>query len=56
MKMDLKKKEHQNTAVIRSIQLYSLIGEAAEGRTSDWVGRRWTIVVAAGILPKNLSF
>ncbi|KAJ6836396.1 putative polyol transporter 1 [Iris pallida] len=31
------------------LNLYSLIGSAAAGRTSDWVGRRLTIVLAAAI-------
>lgn len=28
------------------INLYSLIGAAAAGRTSDWIGRRYTMVLA----------
>ncbi|CAI0380447.1 unnamed protein product [Linum tenue] len=31
------------------LNIYSLIGSAAAGRTSDWIGRRWTIVIAATI-------
>ncbi|KAG7035098.1 Polyol transporter 5 [Cucurbita argyrosperma subsp. argyrosperma] len=31
------------------LNLYSLIGSAAAGRTSDWLGRRYTMVVAAVI-------
>ena len=31
------------------LNLYSLIGSAAAGRTSDWIGRRYTMVVAAVI-------
>ncbi|KAK1417456.1 hypothetical protein QVD17_26583 [Tagetes erecta] len=31
------------------INLYSLIGSALAGRTSDWIGRRYTIVVAGVI-------
>ncbi|GAB4837930.1 Polyol transporter 5 [Ancistrocladus abbreviatus] len=31
------------------INIYSLIGSAAAGRTSDWIGRRYTIVVAGAI-------
>ena len=31
------------------INIYSLIGSAAAGRTSDWIGRRYTIVLAAVI-------
>ncbi|GAB4853920.1 Polyol transporter 5 [Ancistrocladus abbreviatus] len=31
------------------INIYSLVGSAAAGRTSDWIGRRYTIVVAGAI-------
>lgn len=31
------------------INLYSLVGSVAAGRTSDWLGRRYTIVLAAAI-------
>ncbi|GLT52250.1 hypothetical protein SLA2020_255980 [Shorea laevis] len=31
------------------INLYCLIGAAAAGRTSDWIGRRYTIVLAGAI-------
>lgn len=31
------------------INLYSLIGSLAAGRTSDWIGRRYTMVLAAAI-------
>ncbi|KAL8234774.1 hypothetical protein R6Q59_020874 [Mikania micrantha] len=31
------------------INLYSLAGSAAAGRTSDWIGRRYTIIFAAAI-------
>lgn len=29
------------------LNVYSLIGSAAAGRTSDWVGRRYTIILAS---------
>ncbi|MFS7995572.1 putative major facilitator, sugar transporter, major facilitator superfamily [Helianthus anomalus] len=31
------------------LNLYSLVGSAAAGRTSDWIGRRYTIVLAGAI-------
>ncbi|KAJ4751272.1 Sorbitol transporter [Rhynchospora pubera] len=31
------------------INLYSLVGSLAAGRTSDWIGRRYTMVLAAAI-------
>ncbi|KAH0449833.1 hypothetical protein IEQ34_020525 [Dendrobium chrysotoxum] len=31
------------------INIYSLIGSIAAGRTSDWIGRRYTMVLAAAI-------
>lgn len=31
------------------INVYSLIGSFAAGKTSDWIGRRYTIILAAGI-------
>ncbi|KAJ8767225.1 hypothetical protein K2173_013622 [Erythroxylum novogranatense] len=32
-----------------TINIFSLVGSAAAGRTSDWIGRRYTIVVAGVI-------
>ncbi|GAB4853305.1 Polyol transporter 5 [Ancistrocladus abbreviatus] len=32
-----------------SFSIYSLLGSAAAGRTSDWIGRRYTIVLAGAI-------
>ncbi|KAM7474975.1 hypothetical protein LguiB_022218 [Lonicera macranthoides] len=49
IKKDLKVSDVQIEILVGIINLYSLIGAAAAGRTSDWVGRRWTIVVSAGI-------
>lgn len=31
------------------INLYSLVGSALAGRTSDWIGRRYTMVLAGAI-------
>ncbi|XP_077216735.1 polyol transporter 5-like [Tasmannia lanceolata] len=35
--------------LVGSLNVYSLIGSAAAGRTSDWIGRRYTIVFAGVI-------
>ncbi|EEF43294.1 sugar transporter, putative [Ricinus communis] len=35
--------------LVGTLNLYSLVGSAAAGRTSDWIGRRYTIVVAGAI-------
>ncbi|KAJ6800881.1 putative polyol transporter 5 [Iris pallida] len=47
IKDDLHISDNQLAVVIGVLNLYSLVGSAAAGRTSDWVGRRLTIVVAA---------
>ncbi|KAL8167392.1 hypothetical protein V2J09_008891 [Rumex salicifolius] len=39
----------QIEVVSGSINIYSLIGSALAGRTADWIGRRYTIVVAGGM-------
>ncbi|XP_057964017.1 polyol transporter 5-like [Malania oleifera] len=49
IKKDLKISDVQIEVVSGIINLYSLIGSAAAGRTSDWIGRRYTIVLAGGI-------
>ncbi|KAG9440953.1 hypothetical protein H6P81_021118 [Aristolochia fimbriata] len=49
IKDDLKISDTQIEIVAGIINLYSLIGAALAGRTSDWIGRRYTIVVAAVI-------
>ncbi|KAM7474976.1 hypothetical protein LguiB_022219 [Lonicera macranthoides] len=49
IKKDLKVSDVQIEILVGIISLYSLIGAAAAGRISDWGGRRWTIVIAAGI-------
>ncbi|KAH7852456.1 hypothetical protein Vadar_024986 [Vaccinium darrowii] len=46
---DLKISDVQLEIVMGIIELYSLIGAAFAGRTSDWVGRRYTIVIAAAL-------
>ncbi|CAL1369037.1 unnamed protein product [Linum trigynum] len=33
--------------LVGSINIYSLFGSIAAGRTSDWIGRRYTVVIAA---------
>jgi sugar porter (SP) family MFS transporter len=47
IKEELKVSDVQIEVLVGIINLYSLIGAAAAGRTSDWAGRRCTIVVAA---------
>ncbi|GKV19746.1 hypothetical protein SLEP1_g29970 [Rubroshorea leprosula] len=46
---DLKISDVQVEILIGTLNLYSLIGSAAAGRTSDWLGRRYTIVLAGSI-------
>ncbi|KAI0516449.1 hypothetical protein KFK09_009124 [Dendrobium nobile] len=46
---DLHISDIQVEVLLGIINLYSLVGSFAAGRTSDWIGRRYTIVVAAGI-------
>ncbi|XP_052198250.1 putative polyol transporter 1 [Diospyros lotus] len=46
---DLKISDVQLEILMGIINLYSLLGSAAAGRTSDWVGRRYTIVIASAI-------
>ncbi|KAH7850598.1 hypothetical protein Vadar_000305 [Vaccinium darrowii] len=49
IKDDLKISDVQLEIIMGIINIYSLLGSAAAGRTSDWVGRRYTIVIAAAI-------
>ncbi|XP_059653834.1 polyol transporter 5-like [Cornus florida] len=49
IKKDLKISDTQVEILVGILNLYSLLGSAAAGRTSDWIGRRYTIVVAAAI-------
>ncbi|MQL82753.1 hypothetical protein Taro_015250 [Colocasia esculenta] len=47
IKNDLKVTDTQIEILAGILNLYSLVGSAAAGRTSDWLGRRYTIMVAA---------
>ncbi|XP_071685952.1 polyol transporter 5-like [Rutidosis leptorrhynchoides] len=46
---DLKLGDGQIEILVGIINLYSLVGSAVAGRTSDWIGRRYTIVLAGAI-------
>nr|CAB3454774.1 unnamed protein product [Digitaria exilis] len=47
IKKDLKITDVQLEVLMGILNFYSLIGSFAAGRTSDWIGRRFTVVVAA---------
>ncbi|KAL5991091.1 putative polyol transporter 2 [Asimina triloba] len=47
IKDDLKLDDTKIEVLMGIINLYSLVGSAMAGRTSDWIGRRWTLIVAA---------
>jgi sugar porter (SP) family MFS transporter len=49
IKKDFKITDTEVEVLVGIINLYSLIGSAAAGKTSDWIGRRYTIVFAAAI-------
>ncbi|KAL5210959.1 hypothetical protein ABZP36_006582 [Zizania latifolia] len=49
MKQDLKITDRQVEVLAGIINIYSLVGSLAAGRTSDWIGRRYTMVLAAVI-------
>jgi len=49
IKRDLKINDLQIGILAGSLNIYSLIGSCAAGRTSDWIGRRYTIVLAGAI-------
>ncbi|TYJ47740.1 hypothetical protein E1A91_A01G011100v1 [Gossypium mustelinum] len=49
IKDDLKISDVQVEILVGILNLYCLIGAYAAGRTSDWIGRRYTIIVAATI-------
>ncbi|KAF7126591.1 hypothetical protein RHSIM_Rhsim11G0174200 [Rhododendron simsii] len=49
IKEDLKISDVQLEIVMGVLNLYSLLGSCAAGRTSDWIGRRYTIVLASVI-------
>ncbi|XP_059654898.1 polyol transporter 5-like [Cornus florida] len=46
IKKDLNISDTQVEILAGILNVYSLIGSAAAGRTSDWIGRRYTIVLA----------
>ncbi|MFS7995542.1 putative major facilitator, sugar transporter, major facilitator superfamily [Helianthus anomalus] len=46
---DLDCNDTQIEILVGILDLYSLVGSAAAGRTSDWIGRRYTIVLAGAI-------
>ncbi|XP_047338527.1 polyol transporter 5-like [Impatiens glandulifera] len=46
---DLKITDTKLEILMGILNVYSLLGSAAAGKTSDWIGRRYTIVFAAGI-------
>lgn len=49
IKKDLNISDVQVELLIGTINIYSLVGSAVAGRTSDWIGRRYTIVLAGVI-------
>ncbi|KAF0908398.1 hypothetical protein E2562_025069 [Oryza meyeriana var. granulata] len=49
IKKDLRITDEYVEILMGILNLYSLIGSFAAGRTSDWIGRRYTIVFAAVI-------
>ncbi|KAL6606783.1 hypothetical protein ACP70R_042436 [Stipagrostis hirtigluma subsp. patula] len=49
IKKDLKITDVQLEILMGVLNLYSLIGSFAAGRTSDWIGRRYTVVLTASI-------
>ncbi|KAI3429029.1 MFS domain-containing protein [Psidium guajava] len=49
IKKDLKISDVQVEVLTGILALYSLLGSGMAGRTSDWIGRRYTIVLAGAI-------
>ncbi|KAJ0960874.1 hypothetical protein J5N97_001224 [Dioscorea zingiberensis] len=49
IKDDLKINDTQVEILMGILNLYSLVGSIAAGYTSDWIGRRYTLVFAASI-------
>ncbi|CAN4112338.1 unnamed protein product [Withania somnifera] len=49
IKKDLHISDTKVEVLVGILNVYSLFGSAAAGRTSDWIGRRYTMVVAAAI-------
>ncbi|XVE66667.1 hypothetical protein DITRI_Ditri08aG0096700 [Diplodiscus trichospermus] len=50
IKEDLKISDVEAEILAGILSLYCLVGSCAAGRTSDWIGRRYTIVLADAIL------
>ncbi|XP_021813430.1 putative polyol transporter 2 [Prunus avium] len=46
---DLKISDTQTAVLAGTLNIYSLIGSALAGRTSDWIGRRYTVVLSGVI-------
>ncbi|CAN0909991.1 Polyol transporter 5, partial [Linum grandiflorum] len=46
IKEEFKISDVQVEVLVGMLNIYSLFGSAAAGRTSDWIGRRYTIVIA----------
>ncbi|KAJ0514689.1 putative major facilitator, sugar transporter, major facilitator superfamily [Helianthus annuus] len=46
---DLGCSDNQIEILVGTINIYALVGAAVAGRTSDWIGRRYTIVLAGAI-------
>lgn len=49
IKTELHLNDVEVEVLVGIINLYSLLGSAVAGRTSDWVGRRYTMVIAGAI-------
>ncbi|XP_021829795.1 polyol transporter 5-like isoform X2 [Prunus avium] len=49
IKEDLKINDVQIQILTGTLNIYSLIGSALAGRTSDWIGRRYTVVLSGAI-------
>ncbi|CAI9782793.1 unnamed protein product [Fraxinus pennsylvanica] len=49
IKEDLKITDVQIEILVGTINIYALVGAAVAGRTSDWIGRRYTIIFASAI-------
>ncbi|XVE66668.1 hypothetical protein DITRI_Ditri08aG0096800 [Diplodiscus trichospermus] len=49
IKEDLKISDVEVEILVGILNLYCLVGSCAAGRTSDWIGRRYTIVLANAI-------
>ncbi|PIN01822.1 putative transporter (major facilitator superfamily) [Handroanthus impetiginosus] len=49
IRRDIHMTDVQKEVIMGILNVYSLLGSAAAGRTSDWIGRRYTIVLAGAI-------